>query len=113
MISGLSGLSVLCAHAAPEREKGKKLRSLSPTSSALHRIGAGATARGTDPSNNLSWGAEVFGTRIDQANENHKKLKHQHKKHKVVGKQDSTRLRFVLFALFFALFVLKQISSST
>jgi hypothetical protein len=55
----------------------------------------------------------VFGARIDQANENHKKRKQEHKKHKMVGKQDSTRLSFVLFALFFALFVLKQISSPT
>jgi hypothetical protein len=51
-------------------------------------------------------GSEVFGTRIDRADDNHKKHKQEHKMRKVIGKQDSTRIRFVLF-------VLKQISSPT
>ena len=56
---------------------------------------------------------EVFGTRIDRADDNHKMRKEEHKKHKVVGKQDSTRIRFVFFVFFFVLFVVKQISSPT
>jgi hypothetical protein len=55
----------------------------------------------------------MFGTRIGRADDNHKMRKEEHRKPKVIGKQDSTRIRFALFVFFFAHFVLKQISSPT